>query len=65
MRSSLKGASLAAALNRPFIVLFEQERTDETHDGIFIGEDADHVGASFDLAVEAFERIEKLMKALW
>jgi hypothetical protein len=27
-------------------------------DSIFIGEDADHVGASFDLAVEAFERID-------
>jgi hypothetical protein len=30
---------------------------DETDDGIFVGEDADHIGPPFDLAVEAFDRV--------
>src|SRR6516165_5468726 len=32
---------VAAALDRPFVVLFEQDRADETNDGIFVGEYAD------------------------
>jgi hypothetical protein len=30
--------------------LFEQDGTDQTGDGILIGEDADHLGSSLDLA---------------
>mgnify|MGYP001094792610 FL=1 len=41
---------VAGALNGPFIVLFEQQRTDETHDGVVVGEDADDIGAPLDLA---------------
>jgi hypothetical protein len=48
---------VAAALDRPFVVLFEQDRADETNDGIFVGEYANHLGASLDLAVDTFERI--------
>ena len=63
MRSSLKGAivfqaHVSAALNRLFIVLFEQQCADEARDGAYIGEDADDVGASLDLAVETLERID-------
>ena len=49
-------AHVACALHGPFIILFEQQRTDEPYDGSFVGEDADYVAASLDLAVEAFER---------
>jgi len=48
---------VSAALNRPFIVLFEQNGTDETAYGLFVGEDSNHISASFDLAVEAFDRV--------
>ena len=49
MRSSLKGAivfqaHVSAALNRLFIILFEQQCADEARDGVYIGEDADDVG---------------------
>jgi hypothetical protein len=37
----------AGTLHRPFVVLFEQDGTDETDDGILVGEDADHVGPPF------------------
>jgi hypothetical protein len=43
-------ARVAAALNSPFIVLFEQQRTGQPQDCVFIGEDADHIGAALDLA---------------
>ena len=48
---------VAGALNRPFIVLLEQDRTDETNDGFLIGEDADHFGSPLDLAIKALDRI--------
>ena len=44
-------------LDRPFVVLFEQDGSDETPDGGLVGEDADDLGAPLDLAVEAFDRI--------
>src|SRR6185295_3056192 len=49
-------AHVACALHGPLIILFEQQRPDETNDGSLVGEDADHVAATLDLAVEAFER---------
>ena len=48
---------ISGALNGPFIVLFEQQRTDQSDDGVFIGEDTDNLAAPLDLAVEAFEGI--------
>jgi hypothetical protein len=36
------------ALNRPFIVLLEQDRTDETNDRFLVGKDADHFGTPLD-----------------
>src|ERR1700677_3192177 len=48
---------VSAALNRPFVVLFEQKGADETAYGLLVGEDANHISASLDLAVEAFDRI--------
>ena len=50
-------AHVARALHGPLIVLFEQQGTDESNNGRFVGEDADNVAASLDLAVEAFEWI--------
>jgi hypothetical protein len=32
---------ISGALHSPFVVLFEQQRTDEADDGLVIGEDAD------------------------
>ena len=42
---------VAGALHGPFIVLLDQDRADETDDGLVVGEDADDVGAPLDLAV--------------
>lgn len=39
---------VAGALDGPFVVLLEQDRADETDDGVLIGEDADHLGAPLD-----------------
>jgi hypothetical protein len=48
---------VAGTLDRPFIVLFEQDGADEAGDGGFIGEDANNLGTALDLAVEPFERV--------
>jgi hypothetical protein len=48
---------IASALHGPFIVLFEQDGADETHDGVLVGEDTHDICASLDLAVEALDRI--------
>ena len=50
-------AHVACALHSPLIILFEQQGTDESDDCSLVGEDADHVAVSLDLAVEAFERV--------
>jgi hypothetical protein len=50
-------AHVASTLHGPLIILFEQQRTDESDDSNLVGEDADDVAAPLDLAVEAFERI--------
>jgi hypothetical protein len=46
-----------SALDRPLVVLFEQDRSDQAGDGGRVGEDAHHIGAPLDLAVEAFQRV--------
>ena len=48
---------VAGALHGPFIVLLEQDRTDQSGDGILVGEDADNVSAPLDLSVEPFQRV--------
>src|SRR4051812_48009260 len=50
-------AHVSAALNRPFVILFKKQRPDKPNDGVLVWEDADHVGAALDLAVEPLERI--------
>ncbi len=47
----------AAALHGPFVVLLQEDSADEAFDGVFVGEDADDLGAALDLAVEAFEPV--------
>src|SRR3546814_18235704 len=46
-------AEVAAAFG-PFVGLLGQDRADESHDGLAGGEDADGVGVSADIALEAF-----------
>jgi len=42
---------VARPLDRPFVVLFEQDGADQAGNGLLIGEDADNLGAALDLAV--------------
>ena len=51
---------VAGPLHRPLIVLFEQDGADQTDDGVLVGEDADDVGASLDLAVEPLDRVDRV-----
>ena len=44
-------AEVAAAFG-PFVVLLGEDGADEADDRVAVGEDADHVGAAADLAVE-------------
>jgi len=37
------------------IVLFQQDGPDELDDGLFVGEDADHVRPPFDLFIQPFQ----------
>jgi hypothetical protein len=43
--------SCSGRVDSPFIVLFEQDRADEADDGVFVGEDADDLCPSLDVAV--------------
>lgn len=49
---------VAGAPDGSFVVLFEQDRTDQPNDGLFAGEEADDLGAALDLAVEALDGME-------
>src|SRR5512132_2902238 len=51
---------VAGPLHRPLIVLLEENGADQASDRSLVGEDADHVGASLDLAVDALERIGRV-----
>ena len=51
---------VAAALNRPLVVLFEQDGADQAGHGVLIREDADHFGSPLDLAIDPFERIGRV-----
>ncbi len=48
-----------AALQLPFVVLFEQQRASEAHDRGIVGKDADDVGPPFDFGIEPFEGIRR------
>ena len=52
---------IAGALDGPFIILFEQDRTDEADRGIFVGEDVDPHGPPLDLAVEPRDRVGRVL----
>lgn len=45
--------NVSRPLHGSFIVLLEQDRANQTDDGVIIWEDADDLGAPLDLAVEA------------
>jgi hypothetical protein len=47
----------AGALDGPLVVLLEADCSDEANEGVLVREDADDVGSSFDLTVEALEGI--------
>jgi len=44
-------------MNGPFVVLLEQDGADQTGDGAFVRKDADDLGASPDLAVNALDGV--------
>jgi hypothetical protein len=44
----------------PFVVLFEQDRSDEADDGVLVGEDPDHFGALLDLTADALDWIGRV-----
>jgi hypothetical protein len=48
---------VAGSLDSPFIVLFEQQRTDQAHDGFIVGKDADDLCPPLDLAVQSLDRV--------
>jgi hypothetical protein len=48
---------VTSTLDRPLVVLLEQDGVDEALDDGHVGEDADDLGAPLDLAIEALDRI--------
>ena len=48
---------MAGALDRPFVVLFQEDGADEPDDRFVVGKDADDLGPALDLAVEPFEAV--------
>ena len=46
-----------AALQLPFLLLLQQLAAHQPHDRSVIGEDADHVGAAFDLLIQPLKRV--------
>ena len=55
--SDAGGGDVAAFHGDHFVVDLDEEHADETDRGGFVGEDPDSVGASFQFAVEAFDRV--------
>jgi hypothetical protein len=47
-------------LKLPFVILFEQDRTDQALDTGLIGEDADDVGTTLDLLVQTLQRVGRM-----
>lgn len=48
---------VAAFAVLPFLVLFQQDGSDQTGDGLPVGEDLHDVGAALDLAIETFDGV--------
>ncbi len=48
---------VAGPLDGPLVILFEQQRPDESDDCVIVGKDADDLCASFDLTVETFDGV--------
>ena len=48
---------VAGSLDGPFIVLFEEQGTDQSDDGVVVGKDADDLCPPLDLAIQALDRI--------
>jgi hypothetical protein len=48
---------LAAALDCPFVVLFQEDSADEAGDSFFVGEDSDNIGSPRDLTIEALDGV--------
>src|SRR2546423_6400728 len=48
-------AHVSGTLDRPFLVLLQQQRTDEAGDGGFVWEDAHYLAASLDLSLQSFQ----------
>ena len=49
-----------AVLELPFVVLLEQDGANEADDAVFVGEDADDIGAALDLLVQPLEGIGRV-----
>jgi len=47
----------SGSLNGPFVILFKQQCTGEHDDGVVVGEDADDVSTSLDLAIETLNGV--------
>jgi hypothetical protein len=52
---------VASTLAGPLLILLEQHRADQTGDSVLIGKDADHFGPAVGLAVDAFERVVRVL----
>ena len=56
-RIALFQCHVSRPLNGPFVVLLQQDGTDETGDGVLVGKDPDDVGSPLDLSDGAFDGI--------
>ncbi|AMM86028.1 transposase [Martelella sp. AD-3] len=56
---------VAGPLDGPFVVLLQEQGTDQSDDGVVVGEDANDFSASLDLAVETLDRICRMKLCLF
>lgn len=54
---------IACTLNCPFVILFEEQGSDEPAYGLLIGEDADDVGSPLDFADGPLDGVGESMSA--
>lgn len=55
---------VAGSLNGPFIVLLQEQGSDQPDDGVVVGEDTNDLCAPLDFAVETLDRICNRYKIL-
>ncbi len=48
---------VAGPLDGPFVVLLQEQGTDQSDDGLVVAEDASYFSASIDLAIETLDRM--------